>query len=221
MSPERPTPQSPDTVYADRVFRSLGGIAGGVLLLALACWLGIDALISGSGNAPWLALAGLLFVIPLVIAFTLRPAVYANDDRLRVRNPFRTIVLPWAAVQDVRAGYSSEVFTEGGKYQLWAVPVSLRRRKRANAQQMRAMATGEPTARSRNPPSSRSSVTGIAGTESGLAPSDQTVNDLRELAERGASRPTAQGTPEIRWAYEIMAPCAAGAILLAVLLGIG
>lgn len=213
MSPEHPAPQPPEPVYADRVFRSLGGIAGGVLLLALALWLGIDALVSGTGKAPWLSLAGLLFVVPLVIAFALRPAVYANDDRLRIRNPFRTITLPWSCVEDIRASYSSEVFADGAKYQMWAVPVSLRRRKKANARQMRAASgRSEVSRRSFSPFSS------ATDTEDGLAPSDQTVSDLRELAGRGADRLTAQGTPDIRWAYEIMAPVAAGAVLLVVLL---
>ncbi|MFE3230348.1 PH domain-containing protein, partial [Nocardia sp. NPDC059228] len=88
--------QSPEPAYAERVFRSPAGIAGGVLLLALAAWMGIDALVRGHGSTPWFALAGLLLAVPLVVAFTMRPAVFADDDRLRIRNPFRTILLPWA-----------------------------------------------------------------------------------------------------------------------------
>ncbi|WP_328537048.1 PH domain-containing protein [Streptomyces sp. NBC_00344] len=216
MSPEHPTPKPSEPVYADRVFRSAGGIAGGVLLLLLTLWLGADALINGHGNAPWLALAGLLCVVPLVFAFTLRPAVYANDDRLRIRNPFRTITLPWSCVVDIRAGYSSEVFTDDGKYQLWAVPVSLRRRKRANARQMKAAAGQGGGLRRDRSPFSAASDTGSA-----LAPSDQTVTDLRELAAHGADRPAAQGAPVIRWAYEIIAPAVAGVVLLVVLLAAG
>ncbi|MFE2374893.1 PH domain-containing protein [Streptomyces sp. NPDC059398] len=214
MTPEHPTPKPPGAAYADRVYRSLAGLAGGVLLIALALWLGIDALVNGHGNAPWLALAGLLLVLPLVIAFTLRPAVYANDDRLRIRNPFRSITLPWACVDDIRATYSTEAFAGGSKYQLWAVPVSLRRRKRANVQQMRA-ASGAGQQRSRNPFAQGADV------DQGRAPSDQSVAELRELSERGNDRPTAQGSPEVRWAYEIMAPSVAGAVLLAVLLAVG
>ncbi|MEV8566915.1 PH domain-containing protein [Streptomyces sp. NPDC051322] len=215
MSPEQSKPQPTAPVYADRVFRSLGGLAGGVLLLALALWLGIDALVSGAGQTPWLALAGLVTVVPLVSAFTLRPAVFANDDRLRVRNPFRTITLPWSCVEDIRASYSSEVFADGAKYQLWAVPVSLRRRKRANMQQLRAAsAQSAGGRRSRNP------FAQDADRNPGPAPSDQTVSDLRELAERCSGRPTAQGSPEIRWAYEVIATPVVGVVLFAVLLAV-
>ncbi|MFD5553664.1 PH domain-containing protein [Streptomyces sp. NPDC127068] len=213
-SSDRPTPapSSPGTPaeppVKDRVFRSSAGIAGGVLLLALAAWLGVDAVAHGEGSAPWMALAALLFLVPLVVAYTIRPAVFVNDDRLRVRNPFRTITLPWSCVGNVRAGYSNEVFDDAGvKYQLWAVPVSLRARKKAARQQSRA---------AMDDPSGRTSLTASPV----RSPSDQIVEDLRELAERRGGAESAQGRPVVRWAYEVLAPSAAGAVLLAVLLAV-
>ncbi len=226
-APERPA--SPD-----RVYRSGAGLAGGVLLLALIAWLGIDALVRGRGHAPWLALATMLLLAPLVWAFTLRPAVYANQDRLRVRNPFRTITLPWASVAGLRSGYSNEVVAASGrKYQLWAVPVSLRARKRASRAELRSTAADSRQAGA-SPFGGR--VRSIPGTFGGSgdrrnarpadagpvrAPADRTMDDLRELAETHAHAPSAQGEPEIRWCYEVVAPAVAGLVLLAVLLGIG
>ncbi|MHC0431139.1 PH domain-containing protein [Streptomyces sp. O3] len=185
--------RSADPAYADRAYRSGAAIVGGVLLLAFAGWLGGDALIRGEGRAPWLALATLLCGVPLVVAFTLRPAVFAGETRLRVRNPFRTITLPWGAVDGLRSGYTTEAYVKGGgaKYQLWAVPVSIRARKKA-----------------RKPGADR-------------APSDQTVDELNEIARSHAKDPAAQGEPEVRWAYEILAPAAAGAALLLALLALG
>ncbi|MEU0690816.1 PH domain-containing protein [Streptomyces uncialis] len=213
-SSDRRTPSPPpsgspeEPVYQDRVFRSSAAIAGGVLLLALGGWLGVDALVRGEGTAPWLALAALLFLVPLVVAYTLRPAVFVNEDRLRIRNPFRTITLPWSCVGNLRAGYSNEVFDDTGvKYQLWAVPVSLRARKKAARQQSRAAVDDL---------SGRTTLTAA----SVRSPSDQTVEDLRELAERRGGAESAQGRPQVRWAYEILGPSAAGAVLLAVLLAI-
>lgn len=207
-----PTPPAEPT-YADRVYRSPGGIAGGALLLVLGLWLAGDAIFRGHGSAPWLALAGLLCAVPLVFAFTIRPAVFAGEDRMRIRNPFRTITLPWAAVADVRAGYSSEVFDQSGtKYQLWSIPVSLRQRKRAARAQARDSASD---------PYGRTSSTARSGDEKSLAPADRTIRELRELAERGAGREGAQGGPSVRWAYEVIAPAVAGAVLLIVLLAIG
>ncbi|MFH8368454.1 PH domain-containing protein [Streptomyces sp. NPDC018031] len=212
-SSSTPQPETPEPRYADRVFRSPSGIAGGVLLLALGGWLGIDAVINGSGRTPWVALAGLLFVVPLVVAFSLRPAVFAGADRLRIRNPFRTVVLPWASVEGVRAGYSSEVLAGGEKYQLWAVPVSLRQRKRATRRQARAAAE-DVSGRTR-------AHSGVDIDQKTRAAADQTIDDLRELAEQNAGREGAQGEPEVRWAYELIAPAVAGAVLLVVLLATG
>ncbi|MGV9879509.1 PH domain-containing protein [Streptomyces sp. NPDC003006] len=207
-------PQNPvaEPAYKDRAFRSPAGIAGGVLLLALGAWLGIDAVVRGEGRTPWLALAGLLLAVPLVIAYTVRPAAFANDDRLRVRNPFRTITLPWGSIATLRSGYSNEALTKAGaKYQLWAIPVSLRGRKKAARTQSRAAASGDPTGGrpflDPNSPPSRSS-------------GDQAMDELRELAEQQADVESAQGEPEVRWAYEILAPAAAGAVLLVVLLAV-
>ncbi|WP_079104853.1 PH domain-containing protein, partial [Streptomyces prasinopilosus] len=136
-----PSPEGPEVsdTPADRVYRSNPGIAGGVLLLAVTGWMCVDAMISGEGRAPWLALAALLLLVPPVVAYTLLPAVHAGEDRLRVRNPFRTVELPWGRVASLRSGYSNEVVTDAGTtYQLWALPVSLRARKRAARQEMRA-----------------------------------------------------------------------------------
>ncbi|MCQ4212282.1 PH domain-containing protein [Streptomyces longispororuber] len=199
-----------ETTSPDRIYRSPAGIAGGVVLLALGAWLGADAVISGAGRTPWLALAGLLFAVPLVVAFTIRPAVFGNDDRLRVRNPFRMITLPWAAVADFRSSYSNEVFDQAGtKYQLWSIPVSLRARRKAQRSQMRAE-----TRQARNP-------SATASAPSPGPSSDQAMQELRELHEARAAATTSQGEPTVRWAYEIIAPAAAGGVLLLVLLLLG
>ncbi|MFI0780128.1 PH domain-containing protein [Streptomyces sp. NPDC021212] len=201
-----PQPDAEPTPYADRVYRSPGGIVGGVLLLGLGGWLGIDAILRGEGRTPWLALAGLLFAVPVVIAFTVRPAVYAGADRLLVRNPFRTITLPWGSVDTLRASYTSEVLAGGATYQLWAVPVSLRQRKRAARQQSRDAASGGVAG------------PGLGATADRRAQADQTIGDLRELAETNAGREGAQGEPEVRWAFEVIAPTLAGAVLLVIML---
>ncbi|MFE9646802.1 PH domain-containing protein [Streptomyces sp. NPDC006365] len=208
MPPSRPSgPES-----RDRIYRSPAAIAGGVLLLAIAGWLGIDALIVGKGRTPWLALAGLILFVPLVVAFTLRPAVFANDDRLRIRNPFRVIVLPWGTVEALRSGYSNEVLDKSGtKYQLWAIPVSLRARKKAARQQARADKEGGEIRPSRMP-----EPTGPV-----RAHADQIMDELRELVVARGPDKRAQGEPSVRWAYEIVAPALAGAVLLAILLAMG
>jgi hypothetical protein len=202
--------------YADRCYRSGSALVAGVLLLGLAGWLGGDAVIRGDGRTPVTALSTLLFLVPLVVAFTLRPAVFAGDERLRVRNPFRTISAPWGAVETIQARYSCELIADGTKYQMWSIPVSLRARNRA-ARRNDQLSRGE------TPRRGLFSLSGMGGgydpgdLGEKTAPSDAAVAELRELAERHGEEEKAQGPVTVRWSYEILAPLAAGAVALALL----
>ncbi|MFF3845018.1 PH domain-containing protein [Streptomyces sp. NPDC002328] len=241
---QSPAPRPPAPESKDRIYRSPAGIAAGVLLLGLVGWLGLDAILAGKGRTPWLALATLLLVVPLVVAFTIRPAVYANDDRLRVRNPFRVIALPWGEVASLQSRYSNEVVTRAGaKFQLWAIPVSLRARKKAARQESRAAAEREGREGGRGGRGGRgagglggfggfgglgggSSARGAgaaAGTPDGpvRAESDKIIHELRLMREAREKSENAQGEVTARWAWEIMGPAAAGAVLLGILLGLG
>ncbi|MFI9242581.1 PH domain-containing protein [Streptomyces sp. NPDC053086] len=231
-TPDHPSPasQPPVPTAKDRIYRSPLGVAGGVLLLLVVLWLGFDALFKGHGRTPWLALAGLILIVPLILAFTVRPAVFANEDRLRVRNPFRVITLPWGEIAGLRSGYSNEVLTKSGaKYQLWAIPVSLRARQKAARRQQRA-AVDEARGVT---PGGRGGGLGpgalglggfsLRGPDTGpaRAETDQVMDDLRELLERSGEAESAQGEVTVRWAYEVAAPAVAGAVLLAILLAVG
>jgi hypothetical protein len=202
-------------------------MAGGFLLLGIAGWLGIDAIVAGDGNTPWLALAALILVVPLVVAFTLRPAVFANEERLRVRNPFRVIVLPWGQIASLRSGYSNEVVAESGrKFQLWAVPVSLRGRKKAARRESRRGTEADGRG------GSLGGLTGLSGGMRGgggaavpdgpvRAETDRIMDELRDMREDRAKAGTAQGEVTVRWAYEIVGPAVTGAVLLAILIAVG
>ncbi|MEU0406908.1 PH domain-containing protein [Streptomyces griseorubiginosus] len=209
----------------DRIYRSPMALIGGFLLLVIIGWLGFDAVASGSGNTPWLALAAMLLVVPLVIAFTLRPAVFANHDRLRIRNPFRVIVLPWGEVEMFRSGFSNEVFAKSGtKYQLWAIPVSLRGRKKA-ARQTARQESGRGPGRGMGLFGSMQ-TDGLGGrtpVPDGpvRAETDQIMDDLGELLEARGQAKTSQGEVSVRWAYEIAGPAVAGAVLLSILAVVG
>ncbi|GAU65100.1 hypothetical protein SSP35_01_04370 [Streptomyces sp. NBRC 110611] len=216
---DRTTP--PQQQYAERSYRSPAALAGGVLLLLLALWLGGDALLRGTANTRLTAAFALLLLVPLVVAYTFRPVVRAGDDRLTIRNPFRTITLPWGAVEDLRASFSTEVFTTGGdKYQMWALPVSLRQRKKANRQALRGATATATAARP------RFGSNAGAGADSGPVPramADQALDELREIKGRAGEgeRQSAQGNPVVvRWAYEIIAPSVAGAVGLAVMIAL-
>jgi hypothetical protein len=236
-----PTPgPTPGPVYADRSYRSKQGAAAGVLLLALTLWLCVDALVRGQGQTPWLALATLFLVAPLVAAFTLWPVVRANEDRLVVRNPFRTVTAPWKQVESLHAALSVELRADGKKYQVWAVPVSLRQRKRANRRSMISQgdasvissrrgqdsrfAPGGPGLRSALP---RSSAAASYGSADSAGPdvswADRVVQELLELRSRAVEedRAGAVGAVVVVWTWWVVAPALAGAVALIALLAAG
>ncbi|MGW3207283.1 PH domain-containing protein [Streptomyces sp. NPDC001135] len=223
---QSPASQPPVPAHQDRIYRSPMALAGGVLLLLVVGWLGFDALFQGHGRTPWLALAGMILAVPLVIAFTLRPAVFAGEDRLRIRNPFRVVSLPWGEVASLRSGYSNEVVAKSGtKYQLWSIPVSLRARKKAEARKARAAeaARGGGTASRGAGGLGALGGAGRTGATTGptRAETDQVMDELRELLDRRGEAESAQGEVTVRWAYEVVAPALAGAVLFAILLAMG
>ena len=232
----KPEPQS-GTQYADRVYRSVPSLISGVLLIALVLWLGLDALIQGSGRSPWLALAGMVLFVPLLAAYTLWPCVRSNSERLVVRNPLRTITLPWTEVESVVAALSVEVRTADRKFQIWAVPVSLRQRKRENRRMMRATAdqslqtprrgrrysadaagsaypVGGPGLRSRGD----SKGAAYGSTDPTRAWADQVVAELNELREKADhEQPSGSGTTVV-WTWWLIAPIVVGAVALITLI---
>ncbi|MER6298176.1 PH domain-containing protein [Kitasatospora sp. NPDC001539] len=198
--------------YADRVYRSVPGVISGVFLLAIAAWLIGDAVATGTGKTPYVALAAVpVFALP-VIAYTLRPVVRADAGRLLVRNPWRTISAPWASVDALRAGYSVELLAGGRKYQVWAVPVSLRQRKRAN--RVRTAEASEHASRMGMVFGRQSNPVVQGSPDPTRAWSDQVTDVLQEMAERNAGRPAAAGPVVVRWCWWIIAPTLLGLVAL-------
>ncbi|MFD8753512.1 PH domain-containing protein [Kitasatospora sp. NPDC059577] len=200
--------------YADRVYRSVPGVISGVFLLAVAAWLIGDAAVTGTGKTPYVALAAVpVFAFP-VIAYTLRPVVRASGDRLVVRNPWRTVIAPWASVDALRAGYSVELLAGGRKYQVWAVPVSLRQRKRATRAQSRGNAEHASRTGLGLGLAARTNPVVQGSSDPTRAWSDQVTDVLQEMAERNASRPEAAGPVTVRWCWWVIVPTLVGLVAL-------
>jgi hypothetical protein len=204
--------------YADQVFRSTPGIISGVLLLFVAGFLIVDAMLNSSGKTPWVALAAApVFAFP-VIAYTLRPAVSAGVDRMVVRNPLRTVTVPWAEVQELRAGYSAEVRAAGRTFQMWAVPVSLRQRNRANRREAMARLQGADQ-QARVSAAARARRGAVPGApDPSRAWTDQVMDLLRERAEQNAIRPTAKGEVTVTWCWWVIAPTVAALAVMITLI---
>lgn len=226
-----------DPGYADRSYRSVQGFAAGVLLIALALWLGADAVFRGHGREPAYGVVVLVLLLPLFFGFMIWPVVRANPDRLLVRNPFRTITAPWSSVESIQAALSVELRAGGNKYQAWAVPVSLRQRKRAGRRAMIAKGDDAVVRGSRSRPGADSGPgsrfpvggpglrsragtvgRGDAGDDVPRASADRAVEEIRELASQAVGRPTAVGPVTVTWTWGVIVPAALGAIALVVLI---
>ncbi|MEY9940979.1 PH domain-containing protein [Streptacidiphilus sp. MAP5-3] len=247
---DKPTSSGSDDdvpVYSDKVYRSVSGVAGGVFLLALLISLSIDAMVQGSGRAPITAAAVLVAAVPLIAAFTLWPQVRSGEKRLLVRNPFRTIDAPWGTVESLTAALSVELRAGGRKFVVWALPVSMRQRKRANKQAMLAAGDRSITGGGASRRDSGRLGFGLMGgggrdsrgggfgrpaedTGPTQAWADKAVVELNERAEmfraeRGAvadeGAPAVTGQVKVTWTWPIVAPLAVGIIALIVILATG
>jgi hypothetical protein len=120
-------------------YRGAAALIGGVLVV-LFCGIGAIDLIVEAGTKDLTGASILLLVAVLAALYGVYPAAFSWSDRLVVRNPFRTVELPWTAVTDLSARLSFIAHTESRRFTVWAIPVSLRERRRADRNRLRDLA---------------------------------------------------------------------------------
>lgn len=128
------------------VYRGVGAILGGGLAVLFCLYGAIDLMVE-AGAADLIGEAILILVVVLAFFFGVYPAAFSDQDGLLVRNPFRTIRLPWSSVTELSANLSFVAHTEGGRYTVFAIPVSLRDRRKADKQRLRTLAQAQREAR--------------------------------------------------------------------------
>ncbi|MBR7834063.1 PH domain-containing protein [Actinospica durhamensis] len=127
---------SPQSAEKPTVYRGLGALIGGALVTLFCLGGAIDLLVE-EGSADIIGASILFLVATLAFAYGVFPAAFAHEDRLVVRNPMRTISVPWSAVTNLTAKLSFIVHTEQTRYTVWAVPVSLRDRRKVERARLR------------------------------------------------------------------------------------
>lgn len=111
------------TTYRSRFSRGLAVVTaalGAVLLMWLAAAVGPAAALA---YAPPVALV----VLVAWLAFW-RPGVEVSDGEVVLRNVWRTVHVPWPALQEVDARLGLRLVTAYGSYQAWAAPAPRRAR---------------------------------------------------------------------------------------------
>ncbi len=105
-----------------RTIRSTGGIVWLVVVAAGVTALLIDALVRGGPVGTLLIAPWLLLVVWIVWAFMAAPLLRAGRGGLIVRNPIRTIEIPWNAVERFAFRWQLEVhLRDAERVQVWSV----------------------------------------------------------------------------------------------------
>jgi hypothetical protein len=211
------------------VYRGGAAFVGG-LVVSVLCTLGIIDLLVESGTQDLFGAALLAVMATLAVAYGVYPAAYADANQLRVRNPFRTIILPWPAVTELSARLSFMAHTEQRRYTVWAIPVSLHERRKAERVRLRELNRADREARRQLRGSTR--LSDIASPNSRrtdpverLSYADQAVREMGDRREAYLQRNPStsdQGpapTAAVSLAWPMMGSICA-AVLLAVLAGL-
>jgi hypothetical protein len=174
-------------------------VAAGVLLLVADTWR------RGQLGAYGAAVCLLLALLPLVYVLGVRPAVLEGPTTLEVRNPLRTTVVPWSAVDDVDVVDVLRVRTGEEYVRCFAVP----RRRPAPSVLRSAASTGmmlpakEPE-QGWQPPSGAPRAQALA----------DRLRGMRDVHGRRSGQPTAAPEPvTTRWAPDALVALGLGVLL--------
>lgn len=94
-------------------FAALAWLVAGVGLVSTA---------ATGGAASMLGIGPLLLIAYLGWLLFWRPSVVIHDTGVRLENPFRSVMVPWAALVHVDTRYALTLVTPSGSYGAWAAP---------------------------------------------------------------------------------------------------
>lgn len=209
------------------VYRGTASLVGGIAVAAL-CLVGILDLLIESGTQDLLGVAVLALIIALATAYGIYPAAFSGEALLTVRNPFRTITVPWSAVTDLNARLSFVVHTEKQRYTVWAIPVSLHDRRKAERERLKALSRStRPAGRGRMrglPDMPRPTAMPRTDPIERLPFADQALREMRERMDIHETRTKAAALLDhtldadqpvtVRWTWPMPAAIGAGALFV-------
>jgi hypothetical protein len=214
------TPTGPASGSADKptAYRGPGAVFGGGVVLLFCLGGGLDLLIE-EGTVDMAGASVMFLVAALAFAYGVYPAAFSGPDTLVVRNPLRTITMPWSIVTKLSAQLSFIAFTTTQRYTVWAVPVSIRDRRKAERARLRASGRQRDkdqhrisAAFSYGPTRSTASVADVDK----LSYGDQAVSEMNARRETWCDRegispeadPTSTEAPGIKWNTTTIVPIA-------------
>ncbi|HET9170425.1 MAG TPA: hypothetical protein VFN97_13360 [Actinospica sp.] len=226
------TPASPADAEKPTAYRGVGAMVGGAVVMLFCIGGGVD-LLAEEGKADMPGASIMLLVAALAFAYGVYPAAFSGTDALVVRNPLRTITLSWGAVTKLTAQLSFIAFTTSQRYTVWAIPVSLRDRRRAERARLREL-----TRQARADKGGRQRLSGLGGYDDTRYASSRTPDPIERLsfADQAITEMTARrehwfnragldpeaepqtdaAPPTITWNLATIAPIAACVVFLIV-----
>jgi hypothetical protein len=106
------------------------GLVGVGLLDVMLLWSAQDGVRGGRAGTALVEVLWAAAITALVVEVFVRPRVETADDGVLLVNPYRTAVVPWAALQRVDAELSLELVTPGRRFTSWAATGSRNARPR-------------------------------------------------------------------------------------------
>jgi hypothetical protein len=221
-----PSPAEKPTAY-----RGAGALVGGAVVI-LFCVGGAVDLLAEEGKADMPGASIMLLVAALAFAYGVYPAAFSGTDALVVRNPLRTITMSWGIITKLTAQLSFIAFTTTQRYTVWAVPVSLRDRRRAERARLRELSR-----QTRGANKGRQRLSGLGGYSDARITSSPTPDPIEKLSfadqaitemsarrehwcHRGGLNPEAEPTSTepatTSWNLATLAPIAASIVFMIV-----
>lgn len=192
-------------------YRSNTAFVFGWIWVAFALFNAVDLTIRYTGKSSLVAGAVLAGLTAIVYVTALRPGTVVASEGLRVRNPFRTWFLPWAAIDGVRVSHAIGV--EYGQEQLlrlWTPTASARERakaaRRAVPKAQRGLLRTEPV---------RTKAEQMAAEAlAGKTHADWVGEQITEQAETARRRDKQPGPVRASWALDSLAACLVAVALI-------
>jgi hypothetical protein len=192
------------------------GIAGLVLLDGVLLWSAQDGVRNGR---PGTALVDVLWaatITMLVVEVFVRPQVATGDEGVVLVNPYRTAIVPWAALERIDAELSLQLVTPGRSFTSWAATGS----RNARPRRRRWTQDDPDLAREQEGPSVNLGdvlrTKGLASI-SGALQCKLFIDDAWQAWRIAPARQGGGSTPRVRWHWGSLAALAA--LVLAVAVG--
>ncbi|MFC4057919.1 PH domain-containing protein [Planomonospora corallina] len=119
------------TGTARQVFRSKTAVVLGWVWMVFAALNAVDLIVRYTGPASLAAAAVLGVLTAMVFVTCLRPAVVLGEEGVLVRNPLRTVSVPWAGVDDVTVAHAITITSGGDVVRCWTPQTTARERAAA------------------------------------------------------------------------------------------